>query len=356
MILQRYVARMVFSGTALTFAALLLLFGFFDLIKEMGDLGKGEYHLPQIIMVVLLGVPGHIYELFPIAALIGTVFALGQLVANSEYTVMRVSGLSNWSVALMLLKAGLVFGVMIGLVGEFVSPQTESMAQQLRLRATSSVVAQEFRSGLWVRDDGSFVNVKEVLPDASLRDLKIYEFDKSYALRSISHAKRGIFEGDNRWRLTDVVQTRFDGNRVRVERLTEALWHSVLNPGILSVLLIVPEQMSAHHLYDYAQHLRENGQKTSRYEIALWNKLVYPFAALVMMLLALPFTYHHRRGGGMGGKIFAGIMLGVAFHLVNKLSTYLAMLNDWWPPLSAMLPATVFLSSAVIAVWWLERR
>ena len=65
-------------------------------------------------------------------------------------------------------------------------------------------------------------------------------------------------------------------------------------------LLVAPERMSLWTLFSYVQHLRENRQESGRYEIALWNKIVYPFAILVMMVLALPFAYYQQRAGGVG--------------------------------------------------------
>ena len=136
----------------------------------------------------------------------------------------------------------------------------------------------------------------------------------------------------------DVEQTNFDNNTTTISKVAEADWRSVLEPGLLSVLLLVPEQMSAFALYSYVQHLRENNQQTSRHEIAFWNKLIYPFAVLVMMVLALPFAYYQQRVGGVGAKMFAGIMLGIGFVTLGRLFTYLGLLRDWPPFWSAILP------------------
>ena len=130
----------------------------------------------------------------------------------------------------------------------------------------------------------------------------------------------------------------------------------LLAPATARVLLVVPEQMSAWALYSYVQHLRENNQQTSRHEIAFWNKLIYPFAVLVMMVLALPFAYYQQRAGGVGGKVFAGIMLGIGFAMLGRLFTYLGLLRDWPPFWSAIVPTLMFLSLAVVMMWWGERR
>ena len=355
-VIRRYLSAEITASTLLVFAALLMLLALFDLIHELGELGKGGYRLPHIIAYVLLSLPGHVYELFPIAALIGTLFALAQLVANSEYTVMRVSGVSIPRMAFTLIEVGLLFSALTFVIGEFIAPPAEQFAQQLRAKAITGVIAQEFRSGLWVKDDRSFVNVAQVLPDSVLLGVKIYEFDADHRLRKISLAQRGEYRQNNTWRLLDIVQTDFGDANTTVNRMTETDWRSALDPGLLSVLLVVPEQMSAWALHSYLQHLRENNQQTSRHEIAFWNKLIYPFAVLVMMVLALPFAYYQQRAGGVGGKVFAGIMLGIGFWMLGRLFTYLGLLRDWPPFWSAILPTMMFLGLAVLMMWWAERR
>lgn len=355
-IIKRYLSAEITTSTLLVFAALLMLLALFDLIHELGELNKGGYRLLHIIAYVLLSVPGHIYELFPVAALIGTLFAIAQLVANSEYTVMRVSGVSIPRMAWTLVQVGLLFSVLTFVIGEFIAPPAEQFAQQLRAKAITGVIAQEFRSGLWVKDERNFVNVSQVLPDSVLLGVKIYEFDAEHRLRRISLAKRGEYEQNNQWRLREVEQTSFEDKKTTVSRIPEATWRSVLEPGLLNVLLLMPEQMSAFSLFSYMQHLRENNQQTSRYEIAFWNKLIYPFAVLVMMVLALPFAYYQQRSGGVGGKVFAGIMLGIGFWMLGRLFTFLGLLRDWPPFWSAILPTLIFLMLAVGMMWWGERR
>jgi lipopolysaccharide export system permease protein len=353
-VIHRYLAREIYAATALVLVAFLSLFAFFDLIHELGDLGKGDYRLPHILGFVALSLPGHVYELAPIAALIGTLFALAQLVAHSEYTVMRISGLSTRRAARALMRIGLLFVVVTFAFGEFIGPPAERAAQQLRIRSMSTVIAQEFRSGVWVKDELSFINVREVLPDARLNGVKIYEFDADYRLRAIRYAERGEYLPPDRWKLTDVVETRFSDKGTQAERLPEVVWKSAINPDILSVLLVKPEHMSAWKLYQYTRHLAENKQKTEQYDIAMWKKLIYPFAALVMMALALPFAYMQGRGG-VGLKVFAGVMLGVLFHMLNGLFSSLGVIRSWPPFLSAILPSLLFLLGAAAMMWKVER-
>jgi len=354
--IRRYLAREIYFASAFVLLAFLGLFAFFDLINELRDVGRMNYRLQHAFVFVLLSVPGHVYELLPVAVLIGTLYVLAHLAANSEFTVIRTAGLSPAQGARALMRIGLVFVVLVMAVGELVAPFAERAARQLRLGALGSAVAQEFRSGLWVRDQRNFVNVREVGSDATLVDITMYEFDDDLKLRAISHAEKGRYLGDNLWQLAAVTQTAFLDRGTRVERLPAIEWTSVLTPEVLAVLTVDPQRMTAWSLLQYVRHLTENRQRTERYEIALWTKLVYPFATLVMMALALPFAYVHARHGGVGVKVFTGIMLGIAFHGLNSLIAHLGVLQKWPPAMSAVLPSLCFLLAAIGMMWWVERR
>ena len=355
-VIRRYVRSQVAGSILLVLTALLMLFAFFDLIYELKDIGIEGYKLTAAVIFVALSIPGHLYELLPVAALIGTLFALAQLVIHSEYAVMRTSGVSIFNMAGALLQVGVFFALATFVTGEFLAPLSEEAAQKMRLRQTSSVVAQSFRSGLWVKDETSFVNVSRVLYDATLQEVRIYEFDDQYRLRTISHAQEGKYVRDSLWHLKNVVQTKFEDSRTSVAKSAELDWHSVLTPSILSVLLVPPEKMSLWTLFSYVQHLRENRQESARYEIALWNKVIYPIAVLVMMVLALPFAYMNVREGGISTKIFAGIMLGLGFHLLNRLFGHIGQLASWPPILAAFVPTVFFLILASVLTYRLERR
>jgi lipopolysaccharide export system permease protein len=355
-VFERHLGRELYGATLLVLAAFLALFAFFDLIHEMEDVGKGNYRFHDALVYVALTLPGRAYEILPIAVLIGSLYALTLLARHSEITVLRASGLSTAMLLMTLVRIGSVFAVVTFIVGEFVAPPAERSAQQLRLTAMSKLVGQEFRSGLWVKDGLSFINVRDVLPDASLRGIRVYAFDEGYRLHSVSEADRGRFVPPGHWQLTGVVRTDFSADQTRVTREETVQWASGLNPDILSVLLVVPERMSLANLYQYIRHLSDNRQKTQRYEIALWKKLVYPLATLVMMALALPFAYAHDRMGAVSVKVFAGVMLGILFHMLNGLFSHLGVINSWQPLMAAVTPSVMFLLAAGSMLWWVERR
>ncbi len=354
--LDRYVAREIYASVGFVLLGFLALFAFFDVVAELRDLGRGAYQLPQMAAFVLLSMPTHAYELLPIAVLIGSLYALAHLAGNSEFTVMRAAGLSPAQGGRMLLKVGMVFAVLTLAIGEWIAPAAETAAEKLRMRAISELIAQGLGSGIWLKDENAFVNIRVARQSNKVNDVTIYELDAMYRVRAISVAREAEYRGDGRWALSDVARTDFTPDGPRVERLAKGEWRSAVDPALLDLLIVRPERMSAWRLSRYIEHLEENRQKTERYEIAMWKKLLYPVAALVMLALALPFAYMHTRAGMVGVKVFLGIMLGVFFHMLNNLFAHIGLLQNWLPVAAAAAPSLMFFGAAIAMMWWVERR
>lgn len=380
-VLERYLAVEIIRSVSFVLLAFLALFAFFDLMNELQAVGRGGYRLQHAFLYVFMGLPGYTYELMPIAALIGTIYVLAQLAARSEFTIMRVSSMSTMMAVGMLAKIGVVFTVITFLFGELISPKASELAEKLKLRVQGATISQEFRSGLWakdvIRENGAtgdvigtrFLNVREIRPDGKLQGVKIYEFDRKFHMTAILTAVQAIYSGANIWRLEQATETRFPATGLSaqagpIQPLAAAITTqsmatrnlvSEITPDILAVLFADPDRMSAYDLAAYTKHLEENKQRTERYEIAFWKKLIYPFAIFVMMALALPFAYLHTRAGGVSLKIFSGIMIGVSFQLLNSLFSHLGLLHTWPALLTAITPSVLFLLVAIAALWWVER-
>jgi len=127
----------------------------------------------------------------------------------------------------------------------------------------------------------------------------------------------------------------------------------LVSADVLKSLSISPESLSAQNLYDQVRYLNDENQLDSkRIELAFWTKVTSPLATLVMLMLSMPFVFASQRAGGAGQKIFIGIMLGIAYVLVNKLLTQLGLANGLSPLISSLLPLAVFL---LIAIWGILR-
>lgn len=200
-LIGRYLTREIAGGVLAVLLGFLGLFAFFDLINELDEIGQGGYRLPQAVLYVLLGLPSHIYELMPVAALIGCIYALAQFAQNSEFTAMRAAGMSRQLALRGVLTLGVVLAILTAVAGEWIAPMAEQQAQQLRLNVLGKSPGGSFRSGLWLKDsvrDASgqrlqsrFVNIGRLEPDGALERVAIYEFDRDFRLRSVIQAAHG---------------------------------------------------------------------------------------------------------------------------------------------------------------------
>ena len=131
-IFTRYFWQETSINILMIMLGLLAMFSFFDLIQELDSLGRGDYDISKMLAFVLLSIPGHIYDVVPVAVLVGMMYSLGTLARNSELVVMRVSGLSIVNIGYILIKVGLLFTVITFFVGELITPFSEKMAQRDR--------------------------------------------------------------------------------------------------------------------------------------------------------------------------------------------------------------------------------
>ena len=342
MILIRYINREFFIGILMIMFGLICLFAFFDFIQEIGDLGKGSYGILQAILFVILSIPGHIYEVIPLAVLIGSMYSIGQLSYNYEFNVMRASGYSIKKIAVSLMYTGLFFSFFTIIVGDFITPHSEKSAQQIKLGNSNSSVSQEFGSGFWIKDGDNFVNIENVLPDSSLEQINIYEFDNKFNLRTIVNAKNGFFK-QGEWKLSDIQQTIINKNSIEIKNITSGSWKSLMRPEMMNALIISPQKMSTINLFKFINYLKQNNQKSTKYEVALWEKLIHPLMPLVMLIFAIPFGFLQERSGGKFFKMFIGIIIGIAYQILNTLIRHLSLLNDWQPFVSSLIPTLIFL-------------
>ncbi|MEO8408336.1 MAG: LptF/LptG family permease, partial [Oxalobacteraceae bacterium] len=264
-VLQRYFAVEILRSVLFVLIAFLALFAFFDLIAELQSIGSGPYQLQHAFLYVMLGLPGYAYELMPIAALIGTIYALAQFASRSEFTIMRAASMSTVMAGWMLAKIGLVLVLLTFLIGEFVAPASTRLAESLKLRIQGSSLSQGFRTGLWTKDviraDGingdqigsRFFNVAELRTDGQLRGVKIYELDHEFHMTALIVADSAGYVGKHIWRLKNVTTTRFPSvrfednaaSRITIEKLPSRDIVSEITPDVLSVLFADPDRMSA---------------------------------------------------------------------------------------------------------------
>jgi len=353
-LISRDIGLRLFGAVALVSVALLVLFGLFDLIDQLDTSRSNAPTALQALAMTGLLVPGHFYELLPVATLIGGLVVMAQLASSSEYTVIRTSGVSVVGMARLLAVPAAVIALTGLLAGEWLAPQADRQLRRLKLGG-NELVAQQMKSGYWLKDGSSFVNLGGVLPDGEMSAPVVYEFGKDGRLKAIRRARTARFDGLGHWLLEGVESTTFSESGVKVKRDASQRWETRLGPDILRVMAVAPDRMSALELWPYLEHLRKNRQETGRYETALWAKVLYPLSIVAMILLALSFARLQGRAGGVMVRVFAGILLGIGFHFLSRVGNNLGQLNAWPPLVGAGAATAIFIVLALLLLRRVER-
>jgi lipopolysaccharide export system permease protein len=362
--IRRLIYTEVLYAVGFVTLGFLSLFFFFDFVAEaqrINNAGTG-YKLLQALSYVALMIPSHLYELLPIAVLIGTIFVMARFAQSGEYTILRTSGLSPWLALRTLIVLGLGFVVLTFVIGDYVSPVSERMGQLLKARYQGHISMGQ--TGAWLKEKQAYshyaVNVGALKPDGSLSAVRIFEFNNQGLLVSLTQAQSATVT-DEAWQLHQVERTEFvtqEASLTHVARtqMAQLHWPNQISAEMVSATLLKPERMRTIDLFEYVQHLNTNSQSAQRYEIEFWKKVFYPLSCLVMVVLALPYAYLHLRSGSIVGHVFGGVMVGISFFLLNNVLGYMGNLQNWQPWLTAALPGMLYSLVSLAAFGWLVLR
>lgn len=361
----------LFSSVAFVGAAFLSLFYFIDLVDELGQVGKGGFTALNAATLALLDLPSHLYELMPIAVLIGCIYSLSRMAQSSEFTILRTGGLGPTRALGLLASMALVFVAITFVIGDYVVPLSESQGTLMRAKFRGGLSMA--RSGAWLKDHRDTpngarsyaINVGRATTGGELQAIRIFEFDADGRLLERISAESGHVDKDATWQLEQVVRTRWPqpqpagavdtAGTLDEQKLARYAWASALPADVVTAAVLPLETMSTLELLRYINHLDRNEQAVQQYEIQFWKRAIYPFACLVMVALALPFAYLHARAGGISIKVFGGIMLGISFVLLNNVAGHLGLLRDWTPWLVTTVPSALYLLMSMGAFAWLVR-
>lgn len=371
--LRTLIYRDTLSAIGFVALAFLAMFFFFDLLDEMGDVGRefGDvtYTVWHALLAVTFGLPKHLYELLPIAVLIGSIFVMARFAQSSEFTIMRTSGLGPWMALRTMLVLGAGFVVLTVAVGDYIAPAAERwalVAKAKYLGQTSTTGS----TGAWLKEktkDGTLaVNVRAVRADGALTGIRIFEFDRQGRMTLQLHADQGqVQEEADNWLLENARLTRLSyasstandsAAAVTKDSHVQLNWPTSITSEMLIAAVHKPDRMPTLELFQFIQHLKTNDQSAQKYEIEFWRKVFYPLSCLVMVVLALPFAYLHFRSGGIAGYVFGGVMAGISFFLLNNVFGYAGNLQNWSPMLTAAAPGLIYSLLSLGAFAWLVIR
>lgn len=358
-----YLGRVVLSTVLLTWGVLVGLDALISgLLVEMNDVGTGRYDFLAAATNVAYSLPRRMYMLFPYSAVIGATIGLGQLSSSSELTVLRALGLSRRRISLsVILTLGVLTALMV-VNGDTLGPWAQRRADTLKAAAKSNDVIVAQYSGLWAREGDVFLNAQTGEERSEngrqwlqLNDVRLFELGPDGRLASIVHADSAEHE-KGQWVLRKVERTRFDARAATRTSSAEERWTSRLDASALAATtrdIWRPRYMTSDQLKAGIEYRERNGLDSSEYQEFYWGMWFYPVNVLVLCLLAIPFAFGSLRSGGLGRRLFTGIIFSLGFWLVQTQFVRLAGVFKFDYRIAYAIPALVMVG---LSVWMFQRR
>ena len=350
-ILERYIGKAVLLGTVIVMLVLLTLLGVFELMKELDEVGRGSYAISDAMLSAVLSLPRKLFEVFPVTALVGSLMGLGTLASNGELTAMRAAGVSVRKIVIAVLKTGFFMLLFVFLIGEFVGPISEEYVRKVKVEKQQQAVTLKSKYGFWARDGNEYVNIRKILPGSQLEDIYIYDVGPDKKLQLATHAAKATY-ADGKWTLQDIAQTSLQQDQTHSRVVETASWGSMIDPELLSIIVVEPTMLPAWGLYNYMSFMQQNGQDATLYQVAFWTKIVTPLTTVVMLFLAVPFVLGSLREVGVGQRVFVGTIIGTVFYALNQSFAYMAVIYSIEPVLATSVPALVMF---FVGLWYLRR-
>lgn len=341
-VLNAYVSKTVLAAIVMV---LVVLVGLNIVAAVLSDLSNAndKYTFWVILQVKLLELPNKLYRVIPMASMVGCLVGLGALANSSELVVMRSAGISTYRMTFMALRPALLITVLAVFVGEYIAPTTDYLASSKEAMARANEKNLDVSRVVWFRDGENFIFADVVHSSGIIYGLNIFDFDENDHLSSIKHARRATFHKDH-WLLESVVTTQFTenlGRIVQAERQEEDVyrWYSDLKPELLNIAAVEPHSLPISTLWKYSRYLKKQNLNAIEYELAFWEKVLYPLVMVSLVLVGIAFVFGPLREVTMGYRVFTGVIMGVIFSTFQQALGPVSIVFGFSPFIAMVMPA-----------------
>lgn len=349
-LLRSYIMVALFRGVASVLAVLVAVTSAIDLVGELNDVGTGDYNLLAAITYVALRVPRTIFNVLPIAALIGSLMSLGNLAVHRELVVMRASGISSWQLLSAVGLAGFGLAVFMVLLGESLAPSLGAYANELRTRALHEELAVGKGQATWLRDGDRIVSLRRQAGDLGYGGgVLVFELGAEQQLRQVGRAQSADLDATNRWVLSSYDETTFGEHDVAVAARRAAVEAEGINPDLLALSVVREDLLDTPSLRRYIGYLETNGLDADRYLIAYWSRVASVVSVILMTILGLPFVFGSLRSAGAGARLVVGLVIGLAYYVIGEVLTSGGEVYGMAPEVVAFAPSVALALATAIA-------
>lgn len=340
-LIDRHIRNIVLLSMIVVIALIATLDLIFGLLDQLADTDE-NYNPVNALSFVLLTMPTSIYELLPFAALGGALIGLGILASHNELVVIQSAGVSVSRIIFAVLKPVLFVMCLSLLLGEYISPPLEQLAQSNKAIQSSGGSTVNPEQGTWQRVGNEFIHINAIAPGGrQLFGVSRYQVDHNRRLESLSFNDSATYveeENGSYWRLNNVQESTFSQGSVATQRYLQKDWQVNLSPELLSVLLVDADEQSISGLYRFAEYFEAEGLDTDTYYLAFWKKVLQPLSTLSLVILAISFVFGPLREATMGARVFVALGTGLVFTILQRMMEPASLLYGFNPLVAVLIP------------------
>jgi LPS export ABC transporter permease LptG/LPS export ABC transporter permease LptF len=348
MLMDMYLLYQFFYYFLVLLAGFVLIFDAFTLFDLLGDISKNHIPVSMVLNYFRYLVPLMVYQLSPLACLVGTLVTLAVLAKNNEVIAFKASGVSLYRIVLPLTLAGCIIAGAMFLLDDTFLPYANQRQDALRNQIKGRPAQTYFQPAhQWIFGENDKVLNYELFDwDRQLfGGLSIFELDpNTFQMRRRVFATRASWESsENAWVLTGGWIRDFDGSKVtryfpfKVYSLPEF----TETPSYFRREVRQSAQMNWRQLGQYIASLRQAGFDTSRLSVQWQKKFAFPLIAAIIVFLGAPFAFLVGTRGAVGGLAVA-VCIGIVYWATAALFEAMGSVGQLPPLLAGWAPDAIF--------------
>jgi LPS export ABC transporter permease LptF/LPS export ABC transporter permease LptG len=347
-ILDDYILRDFFLYLVMIVASFIVVLQIFTVFELLSDILRNHIS-PFVVGDYLLNVtPFFLYNITHLCVLLAVLVTFGLMQRSNEITAIKATGISIYRVIVPVLVASMLLASGLFAFDQFYLPRANKRQDALR-NLIKGKPPQTYLNPdrKWIFGEHSTIYYYQLFdPDRNqFGSLAAFQFNPAtFQLVGRVYADRAHWEGTlQRWVCTQGWKRDFRGAAIAGYRTFDVATFSAINepPAYFKKEVKQSSEMNYEQLRHYILDLQQSGFDVVRLRVQLQEKVAFPMSALVMAVLAIPFSLSSGKRGALAG-VATAVGIAVVYITLSRLSESMGNLSQLPPLLAAWAPEIIF--------------
>lgn len=307
----------------------------FAYLSELQDISE-TYSLSQALAYVGYRSPYFLVQFTPTGVLLGAVVGLSVLAGNSEIVAIRAAGVSLKRIIGWVMLPALVFVALSLSVNEWLLPKSNQLARQIRTPSEEIVTIRGYWAVINDNQNKEVVYIDEADELGNLKGIKRFGLMDGQ-LVSVLSADTGTHQEGYTWQLKDSHTLQLAGSASNHTNQKLSLSLPIANSSVY-LLTKDADDLSISQLIAHKSLMAHQYNRSKRHELALYHKLLSPFAVLSLLLIACSFVFGSLRLQSLGFRVVVALLTGLLFSYVQDLAGFVSLATALPPLVMVLMP------------------